>query len=245
MRQIVKAEHLKLHHTFGNKLPVIAPLLTLILALILTSGYNGTFPAGAWNWWYTMLLPGTLAILCYLNIKKDKKMKYYNLLLTSVSKKKSWIGKMLYCACGLLLANFVIFLGTGIGGALFGTTISLWGGFLGAVLLSISYLWEIPLFLFLNARFGMFTGIFTGMALAVFGVAALADTGLWWVCPSSIPIRLMCPVLGLLPNGLPIPEGSELFGAEVILPGIVLSVIWFLGLTVLTSVWFEKTEGKS
>lgn len=242
MWQLVRMEQLKLHHTFGRKLPILAPALTLVLALVLTSGYNNTFPAGAWNWWYIMLLPGMLAILSYLNVKKDKKAGYYNLLSTPVPREKSWFGKIFYCAGGLLLANLLIFLGTWAGGAVFGTTISFGEGLWGAVLLALTYLWEIPLCLFLNVRFGVFTGVFTSMALAVLGVAFLADTGLWWVCPSSIPIRLMCPVLGILPNGLLVPQGSPLLLPDVILPGITLSLLWFLILAVGTARWFRKME---
>lgn len=244
MFRLVKAEHLKLQHTFGRILTVIAPVITLLLALFLTGGVHNAFPAGAWNWWYIMLLPGMLAVFCYLSIKKDKKIKYYNILLLHISPEKCWIGKIIYCAFLLLFSNSIIFLGTLVGGSVLGTTISPFGGFSGAILLSISYMWAIPVYLFLSARFGMFASIFTSMVLSVSGVVALADTSLWWIFPFSIPIRLMCPTLGLLPNGLPIPTGSNLNNPNVILPGILLSLLWFFTLTFLTSIWFKRTEEK-
>lgn len=245
MLQIVKAEQLKMKHTFGNKLLIIAPILTMLIALVLTGGIAGAFSAGAWNWWYIILLPGTLAVFCYLSIKKDKKIKYYNMLTVSAPPEKSWIGKLFCCAWGLLLSNMIVFLGTLLGGAVFGTTISAWNGFLGAVLLSITYLWEIPLFLMLSARFGMFISIFVSVVLSVSGVVTLADTSFWWVYPASIPIRLMCPALGVQPNGLLVPEGSELLNPGVILPGILLSLIWFFALAVLSALWFQRLEADS
>lgn len=72
MKSIIKAEHLKYQHTFGRILPVIAPMVTLLLVLALTGGLENAFPAGAWNWWYATLLPGMLAIMCYLSIAKEK-----------------------------------------------------------------------------------------------------------------------------------------------------------------------------
>lgn len=244
MLKIIKSEHIKLKHTFGGLLPLIAPVVILLIALLLTGGLDNAFPAGAWNWWYIMFLPGMLSVLCYLCVKKDKKVKYYNIRLLHTAPEKSWIGKIIYCSLGLLFSNFLIFLGTFAGGSIFGSTISLGGGLAGAFLLSLSYLWEIPLFLFLSARFGMFASIFTSMLLSVFGVAALADGNFWWTFPASVPIRLMCPVLGILPNGLPIPPGSTLYDTNVILPGIILSIVWFLGMTIGTSLWFKNMEVK-
>lgn len=240
MFNILKAEHLKLKHTFGGVISLIAPVVILCLAFVLTGGLGKAFPAGAWNWWYVMFLPGMLSIVSYLCVKKDKKTKYYNILLLRTNPEKSWIGKILYCAFGLLFSNFVIFFGTFVVGTIFGTTISLWGGFTGALLLTLTYLWEIPLFLYLSARFGVFASIFTSMVLSILGVVTLADSSFWWTFPASIPIRLMCPTLGILPNGLPIPSGSELYHGNVIFPGIVISLVWFLGLTLYTAVWFKK-----
>lgn len=244
MTNIILAEHLKLKNTFGRKVVVVAPVLISLMALLFTLGMDQAFPAGAYNWWYSTMLPGMLAVLCYLVIKKDKKTKYYNIFLLHSLPSKSWVGKTMYCALGLVVSNFIIFIITALGGILVGTTISVQGGFFGALLLSITYLWEIPLFLFLSARFGMFAAIFTSLVLEISGTVTLADQSMWWVYPPSIPIRLMCPVLGILPNGLPVPGGSELLNTNVILPGVSISVLLFLGLLFLTASWFQKMEVK-
>ncbi len=240
MINMIKAEHLKLKHTLGAFLPVIAPFFVMVLALLLTGGFNNSYPPGAWNWWYTMFLPGMLAIISYLLIKKDKKTRYYQIILLPISLEKSWLGKVGYCILGLIFSNFMIFIGTHVGGAVFGTNISLWGGISAALLLSISYLWEIPLFLFLSARFGMFASIFTSMALSIIGTVTLPDSNYWWVYPPSIPIRLMCPVLGILPNGIPMSIDSQLYNTNVIVPGICLSLIWFFLISLYTTIWFKK-----
>lgn len=101
-----------------------------------------------------------------------------------------------------------------------GTTISVLGGLSAVFLLTIAYLWEIPFFLFLSAKFGMFVSVFAGAILSVSGIITVSDSSFWWLYHAAVPVRLMCPALGLLPNGLPVPMGSELGNTNVILTGI-------------------------
>lgn len=54
----------------------------------------------------------------------------------------------------------------------------------------------------------------------------------------------MCPVLGILPNGLLVPADSELNNMNVVFPGVLLSILWFIVLTVLTSIWIRNMEAK-
>ena len=71
MLKMIRAEHIKSRHTFGKHLPVIFPIFTLLLVYCLMRG--NMMPEGTWNWWYAMLLPGMLAILCHIGMKKEKK----------------------------------------------------------------------------------------------------------------------------------------------------------------------------
>lgn len=244
MKHILYAEYIKHQHTLGKTIPIIAPVITLLLVLILTGGMDNAFPAGAWNWWYATLLPGMLAVMAYLNIALEKKNRYYYLIILSVSKKKLMLGKIIYLSLALFLANVILFIGAAIGGVFWGTTISIDGAAFGMLLLTVSYLWEIPFYLFLSARFGMFADIFLCMAISIGGVVTVSDTNFWWTCPSAIPIRLMCPTLGLLPNGLSVPIDSILQNTNVILPGILLSLVWFVIAAFLFLNWFNRMEVK-
>lgn len=244
MIKLIKAEHIKLQHTFGGKILFIAPCTILFLALVLTGGLEDAFPAGAWNWWYSLFLSGTLSIACYLSIKKDKKIKYHNLFMLPILPQMSWVAKILYCAFGLFISNSIVYIGTLFGGALLGTTISMLEGLSAVFLLTVAYLWEIPLFLFLSAKFGMFLSVFVSAILSVSGIIIVSDSSFWWLYPAAIPVRLMCPALGLLPNGLPVPIGSELGDTNIILIGVILSVAWFFLFGVATSIWFAYWEGK-
>ena len=242
MLNLVKTEYIKLHHTFGERLPVIAPVFTLCLVLPWTYGFGDAVFAGVWNWWYTLLLPGMLAVFCYLAMNKDKKINYYHLKAASVPVKKCLMGKMIYASLGLLSANFLVFVGTWLLGSLVGWSVPVMAGFCAIFILSATYLWEIPLYLFLSARFGLFAVAFVCMALHIFTASLLAGSSCWWVLPASIPARLMCPVLGILPNGLAVSAGSHLLRYDVLAPGILLSLLWFVLLAGLTLEWFRRKE---
>jgi len=69
------------------------------------------------------------------------------------------------------------------------------------------------------------------------------DSPIWWLVPSASSLTTTAPVLGVLPNGLPMRAESplEVFGVQSAL-SLVISVSLFLALTVLGSRWFSKRE---
>lgn len=227
MGSIICAERLKMKHTFVVILPETAALLALVLVLGLAFG-NKYYSVNAWNWWYVMLLPGMLSVLCCLGIKRERKMHYCNLLSLSISPARCLMGKIFCYALELGAANLIIVTGTLAAGRLWGSYIPAMNGFAAAVLLCVCYLWEIPLFLWLGSRFGTFISLFFCMALSATGVGLFADSDLWWLFPAAIPVRLMCPVLGIMPNGLLVSADSPLWDTGVILPGVLISLAWFL-----------------
>lgn len=239
MFQLIHSEKLKMSRSFGSYLPLSAAALQVLLSLCLSMG-TAYYSVNAWNWWYTMILPGMLAVLCYLTMKKEKKQHYANMLTTPIPPEQCLTSKVLYCAAKLLCANLLIFFGTAAGGMLIGTSIPVLNGFAAALLLTVCYLWEIPLYLMLSARFGMFASIFTCMAMTIGSLVALGASKLWWICPASIPFRLMCPVLQIMPNGLLVETGSRYMSAAVIVPGVMLSLAWFVLLTFAVARWFGR-----
>ena len=72
MEAYFKSEYLKIKHTFIGKLIFIAPIFAILFPLGLTPSY---FQIDAYNWWYSILLPGMVSLLCTLVAVKDKKMK--------------------------------------------------------------------------------------------------------------------------------------------------------------------------
>ena len=80
MVNIIKAEHQKAKRTMRKKFIWGFPLLTFVMAFIFTLGMTNAYAESVWNWWYTLLLPGMIALFCYLSVAQEKKIKYYHLI---------------------------------------------------------------------------------------------------------------------------------------------------------------------
>lgn len=175
------------------------PLLLLLSDMVLSMGMTNVYAESVWNSWYTLLLPGTLAIIIYLNISRERKIHYYYQTAFAAGKKKTMFVKILYFAGLLFLSNVVIFAGASAGGAVFTTSVPLWG----AVVSEKAYL-------------------FVG----------------------SIPMRVVCPFLRVLPNGLCAEAGNPMLDMAKVVPETALALVWFVVLTILFLVWFDRKEVK-
>lgn len=240
MLRYMSAEMQKMKRTFSLKLLWIAPLVPLFCA------YSGGQLSGLY-FWYVAFLPGAITIICSMVTLKDSKMKYRGILSLPVNKSTLWMGKvtacsmMLFLACAIFQILITIF-GfippyTGVG------HVSIISLLAASALLFVAFLWQVPFCLFLSAKFGIFLTIIVNMLLNIIGGAAFAD-GAMWLFPYAIPIRLMSPVLHILPNGLPAGKGSPLLNSNVILPGILISLALFVVMSMLTTAWFRRQEAK-
>lgn len=242
MLTLISAERLKWRRTFIPWLLWIAPLFTLLLCALLMGGRY--FQTGAYNWWYTMLLPGALTLVCALAVQQDAKMKYHALLALPLRPQALWSAKVSAVAGWLLAASLLFFAGISSGGWLFGTSIPLQNSAAGSLLIVITFLWQIPLCLFLAVRFGLFAAVLINMAFNVAGVVTFDIGGLWDFMPYTITFRLMCPVLHILPNGLPVPEGSALRSMDTVLRDTLVSLAWFGILVFFTARRFRRQEAE-
>lgn len=240
---IVKAEYQKTKRSMRRKFIWAFPMITFALAFVLTLGMTNSYAESVWNWWYTLLLPGMLAIICHLSMMQEKKTSYYNLMTLSASKRKLMMGKIIYMGCVILASNLIVFAGASLGGILLTTRVPLGGATIAVLLLTATQLWEIPVFLFLSDRFGMIAELLICLFLTVGGII-FASTGKWYLLVSAIPMRILSPFLHILPNGLPAEAGNPLLNMGVVVPGICLSIIWFVFATFLFLNWFEKREVK-
>lgn len=73
MVNIIKAEHQKAKRTMRKKFIWGFPLLTFVMAFIFTLGMTNAYAESVWNWWYTLLLPGMIALFCYLSVAQEKR----------------------------------------------------------------------------------------------------------------------------------------------------------------------------
>ncbi|WP_339221135.1 lantibiotic immunity ABC transporter MutE/EpiE family permease subunit [Paenibacillus sp. FSL H8-0332] len=242
MLNIVSAERLKWRRTFIPKLAWLAPVFTLLLCAVLMGG--SFFQSGSYNWWYTMLLPGALSLTCSLALQKDAKLKYRGLLALPVAPGTLWAGKIIACAYWLMAALLLFLIGVTAGSLLFGQTIPLSSSLAGTALIFLTFLWQIPLCLFLAVRLGLFAAVLLNLFGNVMGILVFNSGGLWDYMPYTITFRLMCPVLSILPNGLPVPADSPLRNTDMILPGTLVSLGWFAVLWLLSTLWFRRQEAK-
>lgn len=80
----LKSEHLKFKRTISNKLIFIVPVITAIFAWLM-GGYMG-YQYMTLYWWYALLLPGAIAILCFLSHRKEENTgKYYSVFSMPVN----------------------------------------------------------------------------------------------------------------------------------------------------------------
>lgn len=243
MLNIVKAEHQKAKRTIRQKFIWIFPILTCALAFLFTLGMTNAYAESVWNWWYTLLLPGMITLFCYLSTAQEKKIKYYHLTTLSASRSKLMLGKIVYIGGVILVTNMIVFVGATLGGFLLTTNVPTGGALLAVLFLTISELWEIPLALFLSERFGMIVNLLVCLFITISGVL-ISQTGRWYVLVSAIPMRMMCPLLHILPNGIAAEDRNPLLNTRVIAQGICLSILWFVLATFLFLKWFERREVK-
>lgn len=241
------SENMKIRHTFVEKLTWIAPTLVIMLSILLTARY---FQVDSYNWWYSMMLPGTLALSCALTSKIDGTMKNRAVISLPVVLQKVWIGKVLIGIKNLVISCSIIFIAAQVSVFVVNidpiTKISTFNGLTAILILIITYMWQIPLYLFLGNKLGLFPTIIFSLGFNVI-CGALSVEEYWWMIPFSYPSRLMCPVLKILPNGLLAQPGSQTFTPQLLdtwgIPfGIIVSLALFFILTYVTAKWFERQE---
>jgi len=240
MDAVCRSEIIKMKRSSAYLFAVAGPVFTMILCILL--GVGDLFQYGAMNWWYTGILPGVLAIICASSIQRDSKINYYGVLSLPIRKEKIWLAKIIICCAIYLGATVTMVIGTIIGGSILGSRVSSGEMIIAGIVLFITFIWQIPFVLLLVRKTSMFIAVIVNMFMNILGVVAFAPESNWYVFPFAIASRLMCPIIGVLPNGLPVEEGSLLLNTNVILPGIAISIVLFIVLTFITMKMFSKQE---
>lgn len=241
MVSYLKAENLKLKGTFTRKLILSAPIGTMLLGLVMGIYYQ----QNAFNWWYIMMFPGSIALFCALvNQKEEKKMKYRAVFPLPIDLKKVWFSKIVIIAIYALLASVVLSLSVMAGRFIYTavTPMSITKLMAAGISITITSLWQIPLCLFLAKKFGFFPPVILNVGIGLVLDTWMATKALWWLCPYSWTSRLICPILGILPNGLLAEAKDPLLNSNVIPVGIGLSIVLFIILLLATAHWFKKQE---
>lgn len=191
--KMYRAENLKYRHSFTGILWFLMQLLTLALAYGISRG-NGI--SSAYNWWYTLMLPGMLTLVVCLIGEKDRKMKNRAVLSLPVRTGCIWDAKILVGIKSLLLAN------------LFGAAANLiLGQYLlprfwipqvleltplqiaaAAAVMTVTALWQIPFCLWMDQKWGMLPTMIVNIILNGSGTF-MAVTTLWMMNPWAVRLR--------------------------------------------------------
>ncbi len=245
MKLLFIAENLKFKHSISRKLVVLVPVGVMILTLFLCRPFYQNI---AMNWWYGFGYAGLIAILSALSVQKDGgKRHFQNILTAPVPTNHLWIIKMGVTAFLSFVACMVMLVGVLLG-APFQTDavpVPILPAFVAMGLIYLTTLWQVPLCFMITYRMGILGAVLINVILDATGILmAPAASGIWLFNPYSWAARVVCPILGIAPNGLLITSGSQLFDTWVILPSVGLSLVLTILLTVVASKVFGQKEAK-
>ncbi|MCM3631876.1 lantibiotic immunity ABC transporter MutE/EpiE family permease subunit [Paenibacillus camelliae] len=235
MLELIKAEFQKSKRTTTNTFVVIAPLFTLFICALWSGGQ-----AGAYNWWYTMFLPGMISIISSQVILREKSLSYKGILLYPINKAAVWLAKILYVSLLVICSNVIFMIGIEVVGIAFGTYIPLSANVLAIVILICTLAFTIPISLFLTVKFNMFVTVLFNIGMSIIGVVSFGSSSFLSSLPYATPSALMVPILRILPNGLPVPSDSELIHNKGIAMDSIINFIVFIILALLTTIWFKR-----
>lgn len=250
MLNVIQSENLKYKHTFSQKLVLIAPLFIVLYAIIVKlfiPAVVGTpwdfFLCMVFSWWPLIFIPLGTALLCTLAEMREKKAGNYRSLRTyNLSASALWFSKITVLALYTLLSSVTMIFTTLIAGSLFAQgTVPI-----GKIIEASAIIWLvslsiIPIQLFAAAWKGTVVAVVLGLFGLFTGVIA-APKPFWIFVPWSWPMRLMSPIIGVHPNGIPLEAGDPLLNPSVIPVGIAISLAFFVVTAVLTTIWFAKRE---
>ncbi|KNZ40337.1 lantibiotic immunity ABC transporter MutE/EpiE family permease subunit [Acetobacterium bakii] len=239
MLAIIKSEFQKSRGSTVNQFVIMTPVAVLVLSYFLGGGQNG-----AYNWWYVMFLPGLVAILSSMVINRDKTLGYKGLFLFPNDKALFWLGKILYLSILMLVSSLIFMFGIVIMGYLDAPVISFQANMAGGIILVLTSLFQLPVCMFLADRFNLFAATLFNVLMVMISVVAFQTSSLLQFSPYGVGIALMCPVLHILPNGIPIPEGSPLLSNNGLIMPMLGCLVLFLTLIGLTALLFRGREGK-
>lgn len=253
----LSSELLKYKRTFVGKLIVLMPLFFAAYSLIVSvmmqnplAEANGNtnitwtnILALIFNWWPCLFLPLGYALFATLVAIQEKRAGNYRALRShDVSPALLWVDKIAGMAIYGLLSTAVLGVVTSVVGLITAS-----GAFpiekilSGAVICWVVSLILLPIQLWAATCGGVFLSMGIGFIGMIIGVLA-APSAFWIVCPWSWAARLMCPIIGIHPNGTILSGGDPLLSLSVVPVGIIVSLAAVVMLTLFTAVWFTKKE---
>ena len=243
----LQAENLKHKRTFAKKLLLLAPIITALMNIFAPIW----FQLNSYNWWYILLYPGFLTLLCALVEQRDNgKLKYYTIYTLPVSLSKVWRAKIEVIEIYVLIGNFVFLILNLLGGFAIKIvhelplSIGVLQAAAGTFCIFIVSLWEVPFCLWLSKKIGIFLTVVLNVGIGSILGIFMATSAFWLFCPYSWVPHLMISVLGIMPNGEPVTIQGTPASWLMSCITVLLSFTLFVFLSFLTAKQFEKQEVK-
>lgn len=240
------AENLKHKHSFLKKLLVIMPITLILLSLFLMPSY---FTTNSYNWWYVIIMPATFALIpAMMHRKENRKLNYRAVFPLNINLKKLWVSKIITAFVYMSIAAIIHMLGVYIFQFIIGEQLTPNYGFstllFASFLLIITNIWQIPFCFFLAKKFGFIASITINAVLGLALGILISDSAFWIFCPYAWGIRLMVPVMHILPSGLLTEASNPIISSTSLYIPCILSVCLFTLLAVISANWFSKQEVK-
>lgn len=246
MINYILAENLKHKGTFLKKLLVIMPISLILLSLFLMPSY---FTTNSYNWWYVIIMPATFALIpAMMDRKESRKLNYRAVFPLNINLKKLWVSKIITAFIYMSIAAIIHMLGVYIFQFLIGEQLTPNYRFstllFASFLLIITNIWQVPLCFFLAKKFSFIASITINAVLGLALGILISDSAFWIYCPYSWGIRLMIPVMHILPSGVLIKASNPMISNTSLLIPCILSICLFTLLTMISAKWFSKQEVK-
>lgn len=248
MINYLKSENLKYRRTFSRKIIVFAPMFFILYAFFTMSNMgteNNYFIAMVFNWWSLIFMPLGTALLCSLSDAKERKSgNYRGLRSHNINPAVMWLSKVAVIAYYMLLASVMLVAVVFLAGVLIpGNAEPFLKICEASMAIWVTSIGLIPVYLF----FATWSGTVAAMSISVVGLVAgviTASESSWIMIPWSWALRLMCPIIGVHPNGTVLPANNQLLNASVIPIGIIVSLVFLAIMSLLTAIWFSKREAR-
>lgn len=249
----LKSEILKTKRTNIRKILLMIPMLCSLLAVGFNflSGDKGIISLSAEtiiNHWGILWVAVFIALTAgLLNNLEKKSTSFKTIIGLPINLNKKELSRILFVtgvvALGSLLLIFSIFLSS----LLIGTTpflVPLSTCILAVILTFVTSLWQIPFCLWLSRKTNFFITLLLNSMLNLGLGTLFAPTEDWWFIPYSWHLRVQMPLTQLHSNGIPLPRNDELLSYSVVPIALVLSILFFLILSLITVRSFNKIEVK-
>ncbi|MBS4207230.1 lantibiotic immunity ABC transporter MutE/EpiE family permease subunit [Bacillus sp. FJAT-50079] len=249
----LKSEILKTKRTNIRKILLMIPLLCSLLAL----GFN--FLSGdpeiislsaetIINHWGILWISVFIALTTgLLNNLERKSTNYKTIIALPINLQKKEMSRVLLVTGFAVLGSLLIIVAISLTSLLIQTSpylVPLFSCFLAVILMFVTSLWQIPFCLWLSRKTNFFITLLLNSMLNLSLGAFFAPTEDWWFIPYSWHLRVQMPLTHLHSNGIPLPQNDELLSYSAIPIALVLSILFFIVLTLITVRSFNKIEVK-